>query len=433
MRIQSVETTSEYRVIEFPSDAPTRADLELASQLAGKQDGSTRLKVDWLLSGNVRVESTSWVGLAQFSGFELRVLPKYVGEDLRVLKMLEFIGRVPLLKQLQSSRTFESSGTSLFELICALFINESQAILRDGLLHDYRPTEERLPAVRGRINYRDQMLKSFGQIDTLHCIFDEYDTDNVENQLIATALRVARSRIRDESLLRECNRLDAIFGESCNPITASAMWYDSRISYHRRNERYRTAHELAKIILEGTGFDDLFKSNGRTRTHAFFLNMNSIYESFIASLLKKCLDPSAYRVVRHERNRVSIVDAISGNRYTTLTPDIVVESIQTGTRIPIDMKYKLRARNQLSASDIYQTFTYALAFSSGNSTSRAGLIYPGPSAPPNQIEIRPTGLPIPARLCAVNLDVGAIAERIGFEPDMQTINEVRNAIKTIMS
>ncbi len=146
---------SEYQRRRVAVSAPTEADVRLADKLMG-DDTNGRLSVRWLASGEVDVTASSWVGVVRFTHVDVRVVPKLVGGALRVLRMLDYAAGVNMLGRLPLNRPLPANGSDLFDLICLLLGQETEALIRDGLLQDYRATDDTLKVLRGRLRYRDQ-------------------------------------------------------------------------------------------------------------------------------------------------------------------------------------------------------------------------------------------------------------------------------------
>ena len=264
MNLIATHTLKEYERCEVECDSPSDADIRLAKGLGAGGDVEARLGVTWLSGGKVALEAKSWVGRVRLSNMRVQVEPKFVGGSLQVLRMLEYAAGVRMLKRLPVEDELPEQGRDLFDLICLLLSAEALDISRDGLLRNYRQTSDSLEFMRGRMRYRDQYLRRFGQLDRIHCDFDEYDTDNAENQFVAAALQVARQRAGDPSVRTRARRMSAIFDEACAPLSRRAADYRRALVYDRRNSRYRAAHELAALVLDVVAFDDLFGDTGGT-------------------------------------------------------------------------------------------------------------------------------------------------------------------------
>lgn len=418
----------ESRRVRVP--APSSADLDLTERLSGRR-GSPRLDVRWLASGEVELAASSWVGVIRFSRVDVHVVPKLVGGPLRVLRMMEFAAGVGLIRRLPSDRPLPADGTDLFDLICMLLVEESKVLLRDGLLRDYRPVDDSLDVLRGRLRYRDQMLRRYGQLQPLECQFDEYDSDIPENQLLALALDAARRRAQDPEIRSSALRLSGLMADVCQPITRDVAWYEQAIQYGRRNGRYRPVHELSKLVLRGLAFEDMYDTSSG-KVGAFMLDMNIVFERFVSQLVEEALDSSDLRCRKQGQLQAVIRDDVSGRSYSTIKPDLVIEHRVTGRSVPIDVKYKLYGDKKVTTGDIYQLFLYAYALAADESSRRAGILYPttvpmeGPA-----LTIRPLEGPAAARISGAGLDVATMLELVNGTGRPQLYETVRNLIRRI--
>ncbi len=422
---------AEYQAKCVPAPSPTAADVALASELAAGGDVEARLDVRWLANGMIDVRASSWVGVVRFSAVEIRVLPKLVGGELKVLQMIEYTDRIDLLKHLPPDQQLTAAGDDLFELIVRLLAAEVKQLLRDGLIRDYRPTEETLTVMRGRLRVRDQFLRRYGTLHQLDCAFDEYDGDVPENQLLGAALAAASNRVRNSKLKADTRSLFGVLSGICEPRSFDADWYRNRIHYGRRNSRYRSAHELARLILKGLSLSDLHSAGDHGIT-AFMLNMNSIFEEFVTALVVNALRGTLLQASGQVALKAVIVEESTSRTYSTIRPDIVITDSVSGRRVPIDIKYKLYGSKKLVPGDVYQLFTYAYALGSAPDSSRAGLIYPADSTSsgPN-LRITPMTNVTSAQIRAEGLNVTAVLDdlAVGSAGNVNTL--VRSMIQRL--
>jgi len=178
----------EYDTKVFDCPAPTLADKHLRDSLAAGGDATPRMDVRFLAGGQMEVTTYSWVGVVRFSSVEIRVVPKLIGGNLRVLRMIEYAQDVRLIARLRTDRSLPAEGNDLFDLVVMLLAEETKKLIRDGLIRDYRSVEDSLDVMRGRLRIREQYLRRYGQLHRIECAFDEFDGDVPENQLLAAAL-----------------------------------------------------------------------------------------------------------------------------------------------------------------------------------------------------------------------------------------------------
>jgi 5-methylcytosine-specific restriction enzyme subunit McrC len=357
--------------------ALTEADRRLAQALS---EGEGRLRITQL-SDSVRFDASAWVGVVRLAGVEVRVVPKLVGENLGVLRMLEYSSGLGALARLESARTLATDNDgSLVDLLALLLAEAALLIAKQGVLSDYVTREDGLPRLRGRLLACEQATKRFGQLQMLECRFDELETDVVENQLLAAGLAIAKRVATDSQVRRLAGRASAVFTEVAD---ASAVTYETpELEYTRRNEHYRAPHVIARMFLRNLAVNDLY-APGSGESFAFLLDMNRLFEDFVTKLLAQLFIGTDVRVRPQARDRTLIHDARTGRPYAAVIPDILLERMRGPTlRVPVDAKYKLYDDRKIDQADIYQTFFYAWAYASreADDDARAFILYPGTQA-----------------------------------------------------
>lgn len=170
----------EWEEKQVPGVIPNPNDLALSAELS-KND--RRLTVDWLLDG-ARVRSTSWVGTARFSNFEIQIQPKLAGGSLGVMTMLGYGSGLEALSILSTPHDYEAETRGLADLWCLVLSREAERILIGGPVFDYVWQESAEPALRGRLLLVEQVSRHFGEVDRLECRFEEYLSDVLDNQLL---------------------------------------------------------------------------------------------------------------------------------------------------------------------------------------------------------------------------------------------------------
>ena len=369
-----VYTLTEWQTRILPGLLLTAADRPLAASLVGGDAG--RLEIDELREG-LRIRARSWVGVVRFHNFEVRIIPKLAGGQAGLVQMLTLTSGLSALRRNRGQRYLAvAENAHLFDLLALLFAEACERIIQGGLLHDYVEREADLPVLRGRLLVGQQVRHHYGRVDRLACRYDDHLTDIVENQILAAALTICRSRVSQPSVRLNIHRLHTLFTAVCT-TNRLADWKSARsaMHYHRLNDHYREAHELAWLLLDSMGIDDLF-ANGQTQSFAFLLDMNQLFERFIDYFIRHALAKESYQIQPQKRDRAIIWDLLRQRPYTHITPDILVQG-GNGRRLAMDAKYKLYDERQLSAADIYQSFLYAYAYSDApNQPPAALLLYP---------------------------------------------------------
>lgn len=407
-------TIPEYGTETVASGPPSPNDRAAATALAAAGD-EAKLRVRWLIDGRAEITASSWVGVVRFSNLDIRIVPKLVGDELNVLRMIAFASGVDVLRRLPNLRALPPSGEDFLQLVCMLLAEESEWVLRQGLLRDYRMVEESVGVLRGRLMLREQYLRRFGRLDILDCRYDEYDGDTPENQLLTAALGAARYLVQGHELSLRISRLAAIWSEVCSPQVLDPRWYTDRIHYTRRNRHYEVGHTLALLLLHHFGFSDVFDSRpGEVKT--FLVDMNSLFERFVERLLGEALRGTHLRVSIQSPLSGVIRDDSKGRTYARVRPDLVITHPQDNRRIPIDVKYKRYDIKKISTSDIYQTFLYAYVLGA-EGYRRAGILHPVEGdAIAASLSVHSTMGLLGARIGIVGLDVPRILDALGGTP-----------------
>ena len=410
---------------------PTKEDLDLAAQM--NQEFERKLELNWLRDGRLDIRTTSWVGLVRLSNVTICVRPKYVGDELSVVQMLEYASGLQRLRTSQTQRMFSVEGNNLLELLCSMLAAEVEDLTRDGLLRDYTTEEASLPTLRGSLRYRDQAIRRFGQLDVLECRFDEFHADVIENQLLLAGLEAAVRLVGSDGTRRQLRRLVGMLSEVASTGPSTPSFYRSRLQYTRRNERYRHAHQLSLLLLDGAGVDDLHRE-GDIQGRAFLIDMNVVFEDFMSQLVSEAFAREPWRVVPQRRVQTVIRNQTTGKRYASIIPDLLLA--RGADQVPFDCKYKLYGGDRkISTDDIYQTFVYAFALS-GNSTNgaRAGILYPSesPTTAPvlgiSQVEGPPAAV-----LTGIGIDVVRILAAMGDPTEWdKTLEAVRTSLGCVL-
>jgi 5-methylcytosine-specific restriction enzyme subunit McrC len=298
-------------------------------------------------------------------------------------------GAIP--EQVHSARTLREGDRNLLDLVCLLLANESELVVRQGVLQDYVEHEEALAALRGRLLADRQMRLHYGQVETVECRFDELEADIAENRILAAGLAVASRVCADAAVKARVRRLTAAFAELCSAADGAADAAEP-MEYTRRNKHYAVGHVWARLLLAQHGIHDLY-APGTPRTQAFLLDMNVLFERFIAQVLEDSATGTPFRVERQSSTGSIVVDALNGRTYTRVRPDLLVRHSVHGDTYPVDTKYKLYDERRVAPEDIYQAFLYAFAFHPGHGPRQASLVYPSDRSEVNQqLAVRGSGV-----------------------------------------
>jgi 5-methylcytosine-specific restriction enzyme subunit McrC len=164
------------------------------------------------------------------------------------------------------------------------------------------------------------------------------------------------------------------------------------------------------------------------------LDMNVVFEAFVTRLVREALkDDPLLRCSAQKSLSAAIRDDVRERSYQSLRPDLILENLVAGDRVPVDIKYKLYERRRLSSPDIYQAFMYAVALDNSD-VRRAGLIYPAeePRSGP-VLSVRDPNGSVQARIKAIALDVPAVLGALGTSHQVDVMTGLRSSLVEVMA
>ncbi len=275
--------------------------------------------------------------------------------------------------------------TDFSEALAASFARQAGRALDQGLLKGYRTSDESLTVVRGRIREGDQIRRHWGRLIPIEVRYDDYTADIPENQLLAgaveTLLRLPIAQTFRTPLLRLRVQL-----ADATPVRGPGRprWTPSRL-----NARYRTALELAELILDGRSFEQRV---GNVTMSGFLFDMAAVFEGFVTVALREAMRPHGGRSSVQYRTHLDVAQTVA------IRPDYVW--IRDGRPATVaDAKYKAEKPSGFPQADMYQMLAYATVLG----LDHAHLIY----ARGNEPEARHWVTNSPLRITAHALDLAS--------------------------
>ena len=247
--------------------------------------------------------------------------------------------------------------TPLLEAVVPAYLALVRRAVGRGLLHAYRPEEDALPVLRGRLRLDAQIGRRWGQAPPVEVAFDDFTADNTENRVLKAALR----RLRHLPLLPPETAaavraalipFGGVADVAYRPATLPAV-HATRLNAH-----YRPALELARRLLGGTAFDlGPGDAPGEVPGTAFLVDMNVVFEDFVVAALRRSLDLAPAAFPQGAAGKEVLLDRAGAVR---LRPDL---SWWVGDRCAFvgDVKYKRTRAPGVEHPDLYQLLAYAVA------------------------------------------------------------------------
>jgi 5-methylcytosine-specific restriction enzyme subunit McrC len=301
--------------------------------------GGARIALRPRPDGRYDVEAKQMVGTIRTTTIDLLIRPKVELEGF-----LDVLGHAPGLARLAGQLDLRR-WDDLLPAITNLFARSLRDALRRGVLRGYRHQREALSFCRGRIDGLHLATRRFGVIPPIDCDFDEFSPDiEVNQRLKAAAAFLLRSgfganAVRGQ-LRTALDQLADVTARLFRPPLA-ALPLDRRLAI------YGPAVDLANLVLASASLD---LHHGSVASVGFLVNMDDLYEAWVASVLREALGASTGRWRRHPPKL-----HLDHDRAVKLEPDVLWSP--TGRpRIPIDAKYKRGTR--IPNPDVYQMAAY---------------------------------------------------------------------------
>lgn len=219
-----------------------------------------------------------------------------------------------------------------------------------GLVREYRTQVLDHHGLRGRADLLHVSTRRFGVFPPVRCEVDEFTEDTVPNRLMlaaATALARATTGYSEPKARLEAlaSRMSGVALERFAGTGVPEPILD------RRHWHCVDAIRMAQLVLRSMSVE---LREGRTASVAFLVDMNAVYEDFVALSLRESLGVSSQQWKRHPGGVY-----LDTERKVRLVPDVLWTGPRGESPIVLDVKYKV-ASGPMRA-DIYQIATYATA------------------------------------------------------------------------
>jgi len=326
----------------------------------------------------------------------LRIRPK-----LSIERLLFLAGYAAKLDDFWQDGPLDAAPDARLESVVALlYARTTGQALDRGILHGYTPVVEDVTVVRGRIDTTAQ-IRRFGLPVPIAVTHDDFTTDIPENRILLTAALRCREfgglgqiGERARTQLRQlAYRLDGV-----RPLRTGEprpIWRPTRINAH-----CVPALRLAELILDATTPDPLH--GGNQSVAGFLINMEAVFESFLAQSFAEVLAPRRHRAEAGDgRHRLDLA------RRVTLRPDITIYHRGCAVGV-IDAKYKTLKAGRPSNDDLYQLTAYCTALG----LTHGHLVYAAGDPAATRHEIQQTGIILTAHALDLTATVETLLEQL---------------------
>lgn len=324
--------------------------------------------------GDVVIHASSFVGVIDVNDkLTIEITPKmYESNDSLNLQnlfyMLSYSGQFSMPSKTLSS--LEKYNGTFFEMLIGLFADELLSKVQNSAHHEYIYKEDNKAYLRGKLMMSEHLRSNGVLANRFYTRADEFTVNNLLNQtlkFVSTRLYAMTNEPSNKKYLRKCL---ALFDDVDTVYVTNDQ--AKRIQLTRLDKRFENLLMLSRLFLAN---QTLIAKSGRHESWTILIDMNVLFEEFIASALRRGLQSSNYRVMT-QGPRQKFVRNIEDDRSVFVTkPDI---SIMLGSDVIkiADTKYKKLsmddAKYGVSQTDLYQMFAYSRKYRTPNII----LIYP---------------------------------------------------------
>jgi 5-methylcytosine-specific restriction enzyme subunit McrC len=401
----SVLTAFEHQTIgigEAPGDLSDDEALQLL-QVA-------RTRAGFCTPGHRNLHFAQYVGLVRAGERIIEVLPKtgevpnYRQSRGTLLRMLRMGLDVPIHGG--AGVGHDALEGSLLEIFIAAYLDVLAHLLKRGLARRYRPAEDNLQVVRGRLVVEVQAGTNALRFDRVACRYDEFDVDHAWNQVLKAALVATRPWIRGLDNNRRWLELNAAFdGVSLRRDmrrVANDLKLDRNMAHYASGLRW--AKWILRLLSPGirAGTDD---------APELLFDMNRLFESAVATCIRARIGASSANLAVQEGEHFLLrADDEGGLHHLRLKPDLVIRRGDAVVAVA-DTKWVMpsvgpHGRFVPPESHVYQIHAYASRYS----CQEFALIYPWHpqlEGMPDSVFLLPSADGVSRRLRVICVDVGA--------------------------
>jgi len=256
----------------------------------------------------------------------------------------------------------EGDSLAFLDLLAAMLVRSSERVIRRSIVRQYRSHTESLPALRGRI----QMRENFGRhaANGLVCRHHVLESDVPLNRLILAGLVRASQVLSDDYWRSRAQTQLFAWQGLATHTTPSPRHFDTALqSLTRLTKHYRVPLLLAKALLYGSRAEDLL--GGEDLGYALEFDMAWLFERLVQRMTAE-LAESAGLFVRNQLIARRAISNAEGEEYRRAIPDVCLLREHSVVAV-LDAKYKprylhakpgpaKRRRKRVSNADIYQMY-----------------------------------------------------------------------------
>jgi len=320
------------------------------------------------------ITAKNYVGVITMEdGTSIEILPKiYSSEAVTEAKVKKLL--IDMLKTLRNAPFKNLQNTNvnvaklnIFEIFIRMFIDEVFYIVKRGLKCDYETLQSNGNIFKGKMIFAGQIKYNYAHKERCYVEYDEFNTNRAENKILKATLNYLYKSTSSSRNKTDLKTLLSAF----NDVDESKDYKGDfdKIVPDRKTSDYQTALLWSKVFLMGKSFTSF---SGSEVAFALLFPMETLFESFIATKLKKLLTGTGY-ILSAQDKTYHLFDL---PKKFLMKPDIVIKNKELKKVLVMDTKWKVLADAKsnygISQADMYQMYAYQKKYQSESVT----LLYP---------------------------------------------------------
>lgn len=249
-----------------------------------------------------------------------------------------------------SRQTELESGTNFVDTVAALYLEELEEVISQGLRREYVEVEGREKYLRGRLNVQRQLAGGVGNTD-FECDYDEFTYDTALNQTILFVTNILSSLVDNPQIAGKLREHESRLRRriSLRRVTIEEA---KQIELTRLTDYYEKILSLSKLVLKHIYIEDIVAGEGAS--YSLLIGMNDVFEKIVERTARESVDQRDGWSVEGQARTDNL---LRGSPSIRMRPDFVVK--RNGDPVFVgDAKWKTEVKN----GDVYQVVAYQTAY-----------------------------------------------------------------------
>ena len=317
------------------------------------------------------VKFTEFVGVIQVNDTVIEVLPKadnhFSGLDEKkkwrdiLIDMIFTVGIFDI--HAPSSSYLKIKSNSIMDLYFELFINETEYLLHNGLVKQYRKTEGNVNALKGNLKFNQHIQQNLTHQERFFVRHTTYDVEHRLHVILYKAIRLLKQINTNAKLHSRLGALFLNFPEMPDMSVTETTF--EKLVFDRKTQSYKNAIEIARLLLLRYHPD---VSRGKNYVLALMFDMNRLWEQFVYVSLRK---QKSSNITLTAQTSKYFWKPQRGKR-SSIRPDIVINKNKENC-IVLDTKWKNLKGYNPAVEDLRQMYVYHQYYRA----RKVALVYPG--------------------------------------------------------